>query len=338
MRVLVTGGAGYIGSHTVVELMGRGHDVCIYDNFHNSSPIVLDRIRSLTNGALELVEGDIRDRDVLQDAFASARPDAVIHFAGRKAVGESEANPLDYYDTNVGGTLNLLRVMQDLGCGKLIFSSSATVYGEPEYLPYDEDHPCAPTNVYGRTKLLAENLITDWARDGRSAALLRYFNPVGAHASGMIGEDPSGEPGNLVPYVAQVAIGRREAVAVFGEDYETADGTGERDYIHVTDLARAHVASLDWLADAEGARRFNIGTGHAASVREVIAAFSRAVGADIPTKIAPRRAGDIAQMRADPSRAERELGWKAERDLNDMVASAWAWQSANPLGYASEPD
>ncbi len=335
MRVLVTGGAGYIGSHTLLELMAQGHEVCVFDNYSNATPDVLTRVRSLSNGVIHDYVGDVRDSDKLDEVLQDFQPDAVIHFAGLKAVGESAEKPLYYYDVNVSGTLTLLRAMARAGCKKLIFSSSATVYGEPEYLPYDEAHPTNPTSVYGRTKLMAESILSDWAAagDDRTAVLLRYFNPVGAHASAQIGEDPKDVPNNLMPFIAQVAVGKRDVLQVFGEDYDTPDGTGLRDYIHVVDLARAHVAAIDYAANAHGARAFNIGTGLSYSVRDMVSAFEKASGQQIPTKTVPRRAGDIAVMQADASRAKAELDWEATHGLDDMAASTWAWQSQNPDGY-----
>ena len=338
MRVLVTGGAGYIGSHTLLELMAQGHEVCVFDNFSNSSPRVLDRVRSLSNGTVTSHTGDIRDRAALDQVMAVFKPETVIHFAGLKAVGESAVKPVSYYDVNITGTLCLLAAMEQVGCKRIIFSSSATVYGEPVYLPYDEAHPLAPTSVYGRTKLMAEEILTDWAasRPQTSAVLLRYFNPVGAHPSAQIGEDPSDIPNNLMPFIAQVAVGKRPYLSIFGDDYDTPDGTGLRDYIHVVDLARAHVAALDYAAKTTGARPFNIGTGQSYSVREMVAAFARAAGRDILVQVAPRRAGDIAAMQADASRAAAELGWTATHTLDDMTASTWAWQSANLDGYKTK--
>lgn len=336
MRVLVTGGAGYIGSHTLLELLGQGHDVCVLDNYDNSSPVVLDRVRNLSNGGtVSAYEGDIRNSQSLDQVMQDFKPDTVIHFAGLKAVGDSMSDPLGYYDVNVNGTLALLHAMDRAGCRRIIFSSSATVYGEPVYLPYDEAHPLAPTSVYGRTKMMAEHLITDWARthDDASGVLLRYFNPVGAHPSARIGEDPSDVPNNLMPFIAQVAVGKRKALAIFGDDYDTPDGTGQRDYIHVVDLARAHVAALNYAAKTSGARAFNIGTGQAQSVREMVQAFERASGKTIPCDVAPRRAGDIATMQANAARANAELGWQATHDLDDMARSTWDWQSQNPNGY-----
>ena len=334
MRVLVTGGAGYIGSHTLVELLGQAHDVLVLDNLENSSPVVIDRVKALTNGNLDFVEGDIRDDAAMDGVMDSFRPDAVIHFAGLKAVGDSMEQPLSYYDTNVRGTIGVLRAMDKVGCTRIIFSSSATVYGEPVYLPYDEAHPLNPTSVYGRTKLVSEHIIGDWANaTGGTGILLRYFNPVGAHASATLGEHPDGVPNNLMPFIAQVAVGKRKALSIFGDDYDTPDGTGQRDYIHVVDLARAHVAAVNYAQDAKGAKTFNIGTGQPYSVREMVAAFEKACGKEIPFVVAPRRAGDIAAMQADASLAKAEMGWAADHGLDDMAASTWAWQSANPNGY-----
>ena len=340
MKVLVTGGAGYIGSHTLVELLGQGHEALVVDSFSNSSPAALDRVRELSNGWLESEDCDIRDTARLTEAATRFRPDAVIHFAGLKSVGESVRRATDYYDVNVAGTVSLLRAMEAAGCGKIIFSSSATVYGEPEYLPSDEAHRIGPTNVYGQTKAMAEQLLSDWSRaePGRGAILLRYFNPVGAHASGRMGEDPRGVPENLMPFLAQVATGRRDALRIWGDDYPTPDGTGIRDYIHVTDLARAHVAALARCATLEGPCAYNIGTGRGISVREMLQAFERVVGRPLPHEIHPRRPGDVAEMRADPTKANRELGWQAEFDVDDMVQSLWAWQSANPWGYGAPPE
>ena len=334
MRVLVTGGAGYIGSHTMVELLGQGHEALILDDYSNSSPVVLERIAKLTNGKVEAVRGDVRDDGVLDQVMADFRPEAVIHFAGLKAVGESMEKPLHYYDVNVNGTIRLARAMERVGCRRVIFSSSATVYGEPVYLPYDEAHPLNPTSVYGRSKMIAEHILGDWAtQTGGTAVLLRYFNPVGAHPSGTMGEHPEGVPNNLMPFIAQVAVGKRDKLSIFGEDYDTPDGTGQRDYIHVVDLARAHVAALDYAAQAKGARAFNIGTGRPYSVREMVAAFAAASGREIPVQVVPRRAGDIAKMEADASRAADELGWRATHSLADMAQSTWDWQSRNPNGY-----
>jgi UDP-glucose 4-epimerase len=335
MRVLVTGGAGYIGSHTTVELLSQGHQVALVDSFVNAHPEVIRRIRDLSNGSLTDHRADVRDTDALTAIATAFRPEAAIHFAGLKAVGESRERPVDYYDVNVGGTLSLLRAAEAAGCLRIIFSSSATVYGEPVYLPYDEAHPLNPTSVYGQTKRMAEQVLTDWAAadPGRTAMLLRYFNPVGAHHSGRLGEDPQGEPQNLMPYLAQVATGQRDHLRIFGDDYPTRDGTGIRDYIHVVDLARAHVAALNHAATATGTDVFNVGTGQGYSVREMHAAFCRATGRDLPVRLLPRRAGDIAEMQADPSKAARVLGWRAEYDLDRMAESLWTWARDNPHGY-----
>ncbi|MBE0413664.1 UDP-glucose 4-epimerase GalE [Yoonia sp.] len=340
MRVLVTGGAGYIGSHTLIELMAQGHAVCVLDNYKNATPAVLQRVRALSNGTMTDYAGDVRDGAMLDKVMTTFKPDAVVHFAGLKAVGESAEKPLDYYDVNVGGTLAVLQAMDRAGCRRIIFSSSATVYGEPVYLPYDEDHPTRPTSVYGQTKLAAEHILTGWTKANPDAAavILRYFNPVGAHHSARIGEDPRDTPNNLMPFIAQVAIGKRDALTIFGDDYDTPDGTGLRDYIHVVDLARAHVAALDYAARTNGAGIFNIGTGQSYSVRDMVSAFSRACGRDIAVKVASRRAGDIAAMQADASRARHAMGWTATHTLEDMTASTWAWQSANPNGYQTETD
>lgn len=336
MRVLVTGGAGYIGSHTLLELLGQGHEVCVVDNYENSSPAVLDRVRDLSNGGeVKVQKGDIRHGKTLDDVMLDFAPEAVIHFAGLKAVRDSMADPLSYYDVNVNGTLALLHAMDRHGCRRIIFSSSATVYGEPIYLPYDEVHPLNPISVYGRTKMMAEHLITDWARTHADASgvLLRYFNPVGAHSSARIGDAPSGILNNLMPSIAQVAVGKQAHVSIFGDDYNTPDGTGQRDYIHVVDLARAHVAALDYAARTPGVRPFNIATGQAQSVREIVTAFESASGKTIPCIVHARREGDIATMQANTTRANAELGWRATHSLGDMALSTWAWQSQNPNGY-----
>ena len=335
MRVLVTGGAGYIGSHTLLELMAQGHDICVLDNYCNSSPEVIKRVHELSNRSVNAFEGDVRDQALLDQIVTNFRPEAVIHFAGLKAVGESSNRPVDYYDVNVTGTLRLLAAMDRIGCRSLIFSSSATVYGVPAYLPYDEAHPTNPTSVYGRSKLMVEQILSDWTKANQdvSAVILRYFNPVGAHSSARIGESPRGVPDNLMPYVAQVATGKRADLTIFGDDYDTADGTGERDYIHVVDLAKAHVAALDYSVQTQGARPFNIGTGISYSVRQMVTAFREESGHTIPTKVTSRRDGDVAAMKADPSRANKELGWTAELGLKEMAASLWAWQSSNPDGY-----
>lgn len=336
MNIFVTGGAGYIGSHTLVQLLAAGHEVCVFDNFANSSPVALDRVRQLTNRDMELVEADIRDADALRDAVTTFAPDAVVHFAGLKAVGESSGLPLLYYQTNVSGTMNLLAAMDAANCRRIVFSSSATVYGEAQYLPFDEAHPVGPTNPYGRTKAMAEGVIGDWAAatPDASAVLLRYFNPVGAHESGRIGEDPRDIPNNLMPFVAQVAVGRRDKLSIFGDDYDTRDGTGERDYIHVVDLAAAHLAAIEYAARATGCEAINVGTGQGITVRELIAAYERACGHPIAFEIAPRRRGDVATSYAATAKAERLLGWRASLDIDDMCASSWKWQFENLQGYS----
>jgi UDP-glucose 4-epimerase len=335
MRVFVTGGAGYIGSHILVQLLAAEHEVCVFDNFSNSSPVALARVREIARCDFTRIEGDVVDKAGLERALADFAPDAVIHMAGLKAVGESSAAPLRYYRNNVTGSINLLEAMEQADCRRLIFSSSATVYGVPQYLPYDEAHPIAPFNPYGRTKAMIEEIILDWtkAAPATSAVLLRYFNPVGAHASGQIGEDPQGVPNNLMPFVAQVAVGRRARLSIYGDDYETRDGTGERDYIHVVDLAAAHLAALDYSGTATGCETINIGTGQSVTVKELVAAFERASGRDIPAATALRRAGDLPSYFASTDKAKRLLGWQAQLDLDDMCASTWRWQQKNPEGY-----
>jgi len=330
MKVLVTGGAGYIGSHTVVELAAAGFEVHIVDNFCNSERWILQRLETLCGKALPFTELDLTDETALQACFAAVKPDAVIHFAALKAVGESVQQPLRYHRNNVGGTLALLQAMQEHGCGHLVFSSSATVYGNPERCPIREDAPLGATNPYGQTKLVMEQVIRDLlAAPGSAlkAAILRYFNPAGAHESGLIGELPRGVPNNLVPFVAQTAAGLRDAVQVFGSDYPTPDGTGVRDYLHVVDLAQAHVAALRALRDGEAREiTVNLGTGKGYSVLEVIEAFGRAVGKPIPHKRVARRAGDAAECWADPSLAKQLLGWEASRGIDAMCVDAWRWQ------------
>jgi UDP-glucose 4-epimerase len=337
MRILVTGGAGYIGCHTCVELVGRGHDVVVVDNFVNSSHGVVERLQQLTGRELPVHEIDLRNtaalQAVLEDDF-----DAVIHFAALKAVGESCAKPLMYFDNNIGGTISLLQAMQDAGVRRLVFSSSATVYGDPAQVPVREDAPLQVTNPYGRTKLVMEQMLGDLCQadpDFR-VANLRYFNPVGAHPSGLIGEDPSGIPNNLMPYVCQVAVGRRARLQVFGNDYPTPDGTGVRDYIHVVDLARAHVDALEYLQREDRSLTVNLGTGRGVSVLELVHAFERASGREIPYDIVARRPGDVATVYADPSLAAELLGWRAALDVDAMCRDAWRWQSMNPEGYRGE--
>lgn len=335
--VFVTGGAGYIGSHTCLELLGAGHEVTAYDNFCNSQPEALHRVQAICGRTLTLIEGDLRDAARLTNALRDSGADAVIHFAGLKAVGESVQKPLAYYDNNVTGTLRLLEAMVACKVKKLVFSSSATVYGEPQRLPLDEGHALSATNPYGRSKLMVEDLLRDLHASDPSwhISILRYFNPVGAHDSGRIGEDPQGIPNNLLPFVAQVAVGQREWVSVFGDDYATPDGTGVRDYIHVVDLALGHLRALEWLASHAECRAINLGTGTGYSVLEMIRAFERASGRPVPYRIVARRAGDVASCYADPAVARRLLGWQATRDLQSMCGDAWRWQQGNPAGYKS---
>lgn len=339
MALLVTGGAGYIGSHTVVELLESGHEVVVLDNLSNSSRESLRRVAEITGRAPRLIEGDVRDAGLLDRVFAEQPIEAVIHFAGLKAVGESVRRPLDYYDNNVGGSIALCRAMARAGVYRLAFSSSATVYGDPADMPIPESCPVGvPTNPYGQSKLMVEGILRDLASsDPRwSIALLRYFNPVGAHPSGRIGEDPNGIPNNLLPYIAQVAVGRLERLSVFGNDYPTPDGTGVRDYIHVVDLAKGHVAALGFLAGHSGVHTWNLGTGKGYSVLQMVEAFERASGRPIPCTIAPRRPGDVAQCWADPAKARRELGWSARLGLDEMMTDTWRWQSQNPTGYVRD--
>lgn len=335
MRVLTTGGAGYIGSHTVLSLIEAGHDPVVLDNFSNSSPEAVRRVSELAGREVELIEADLLDAERIREIVRDGNFDAVIHFAGLKAVGESVAQPLRYYRTNIVSTLNLLDPLQEFGVRKFVFSSSATVYGTSGATQCVEDLPLGTTNPYGATKLHIEHILDDLAVSDPSwhIAKLRYFNPVGAHESGRIGEDPQDIPNNLMPYVSQVAVGRREFLSVFGGDYPTPDGTGVRDFIHVVDLAAGHVAALNELDSFPGSRAWNLGTGEGASVLQVVSAFSRAAGKEIPYKIVDRRPGDVAELVADPTRARLELHWKAERGLEDIARDAWRWQSSNPMGY-----
>jgi UDP-glucose 4-epimerase len=333
MRVLVTGGAGYIGSHTLVELLTEGHEALVIDNLSNGHEEALSRVKQLANKGFGFVTGDIRDGEALEKAFSDFSPEAVIHFAGLKAVGESVEQPLTYYENNVAGSVELLKAMDAHDCKKIIFSSSATVYGTPQYLPLDEDHPVSPVNPYGQTKLMVENILRDWAQDGRGATSLRYFNPVGAHVSGRIGEDPHDIPNNLMPYIAQVAIGKREALQIFGDDYETRDGTGERDYIHVTDLAKAHIAALEAMDEAAGFDVYNVGTGEGTTVKELLVAYGNVVGRELTFEITARRSGDVASSVASPKRANEVLNWSAKSSVHDATSSSWNWQSQNPDGY-----
>ena len=333
--ILVTGGAGYIGSHTCVALLEAGYQVVVYDNFCNSQPESIHRVRRITGGSIELVEGDVRDQSRLEATLKAHACQSVIHFAGLKAVGESVEKPLEYYDNNVVGSYRLLAAMQAVGINQFVFSSSATVYGDPQFLPYTESHPLAPTNPYGRTKRMVEDMLRDlFHSDPRwKIAILRYFNPVGAHASGLIGEDPLGIPNNLMPFIAQVAVGRREKLNVWGNDYPTPDGTGVRDYIHVMDLAEGHVSALRRLAEP-ACLEINLGTGQGYSVLDMVRAFERASGKTIPLSFAPRRPGDVASSYADPRQAEALLGWRARHGIEAICEDHWCWQRNNPRGYA----
>lgn len=336
MAILLTGGAGYIGSHTAVELLNAGYDVVIADNFGNSKPEVLNRVKELTGKDFKFYEMDVTDKAALTTLFENETVDAVIHFAGLKAVGESVAQPLRYYRNNLDTTLSLMEVMKEFGCKNFIFSSSATVYGTPESVPLTEDSKLGIcTNPYGWTKWMTEQILKDICKADSelSVVLLRYFNPVGAHESGRIGEDPQGIPNNLFPYIAQVAVGKRDHLNVFGNDYPTHDGTGVRDYIHVVDLAKGHVAALTYADNHRGVEVFNLGTGVGYSVLDMVKAFETANGIKIPYEIAPRRAGDIAECYADPTKAREVLGWTAEKTLEDMCRDTWKWQSENPNGY-----
>ena len=340
VNVLVTGGAGYIGSHTTLALLQAGYEVVVVDNLCNSSYESLLRVEQICGKSALFIQGDIRDRELLDDLFSTYQIGAVLHFAGLKAVGESVQKPLDYYDNNVTGSLTLCQAMAQAEVYRLVFSSSATVYGEPAQMPIREDYPTGvPTNPYGRSKLMVEELLQDLAHsDPRwSIALLRYFNPVGAHAGGLIGEDPNGIPNNLLPYVSQVAIGTLKQLSVFGGDYPTQDGTGVRDYIHVVDLAEGHLKALQSINQKTGVNIWNLGTGTGYSVLEMIRAFEQASEQPVPYQIVSRRPGDIAECWADPAKAELELGWKAMRGLQDMMADTWRWQSLNPQGYRTKP-
>lgn len=337
MKILVTGGAGYIGSHTVVELLNDGYEVVVIDNLSNSSQESLKRVEEITGKAPEFYEADVRDGVVLDELFRAGDIDAVIHFAGLKAVGESVEKPLLYYQNNLDSTMVLLEQMEKHDVKKLVFSSSATVYGDPATLPITEDMPRSATNPYGQTKLMIEQILEDISatNSGWNITSLRYFNPVGAHESGLIGEDPNGIPNNLLPYVSQVAIGKREKVNVFGGDYATPDGTGVRDYIHVVDLAKAHLAALRHIDHPDVYKAYNIGTGIGVSVLELVQAFGKAAKKEIPYEVIDRRPGDVAACYADPSLAHRELDWKAELDIDRACADSWRWQSQNPNGYSS---
>ncbi len=336
MKILVSGGAGYIGSHTVIQLLAAGHGVTVVDSFANAKPSVVGRLEALTGAPLDVRSFDLTDHDKTEQLFADERFDAVIHFAGFKAVGKSVEKPLEYYENNLVSTFSLVRAMRRHGVRKLVFSSSATVYGADAKVPMREDAPTSATNPYGWTKVMIEQVLRDVAAADPSmrVALLRYFNPVGAHPSGQIGEDPQGIPNNLMPFIAQVAVGRREKLLVFGDDYDTPDGTALRDYIHVEDLASGHLAALNRLDSTDDAvSTWNLGTGHGTSVLEVLRAFERACGHELPYQIVGRRAGDIAASYADPSKANAELGWRATKTIDDMCADQWNWQRQNPQGY-----
>lgn len=336
-NLLVTGGAGYIGSHAVLECLAAGHRVVVLDNLCNASRESLSRVEGMAGRAPVFIHGDVRDQGLLQNLFEKYEIDAVMHFSGLKSVSDSLARPLEYYDNNVGGTLCLCHAMEAAGVGRLVFSSSATVYGDPEKVPINENCPTgAPTNPYGESKLIVENMLRRLARaDARkSIALLRYFNPIGAHPSGLIGEDSHDTPNNLLPFVSGVAAGRLSSLPVYGRDYPTKDGTGVRDYIHVMDLVSGHLAALEYLRRNNGVHTWNLGTGNGYSVHEVVTAFERVSGRAIPLHICERRPGDIAECWSDPEKAKRELGWEARKGLEDMLADAWRWQSNNPDGYA----
>ncbi len=333
--VLVTGGAGYIGSHTNVELLGAGYEVIVLDNLSNSQYTAIERVEEISGRKITFIEADLRNKDDTHAVFGKHAIDAVIHFAGLKAVGESVNIPIPYYQNNIGGTLNLLEAMNDAGVKSLVFSSSATVYGEPASLPITEDFPVSATNPYGRSKLIIEEMLGDvYQSDPHwNIARLRYFNPVGAHESGRIGESPNAIPNNLMPYISQVAVGKLEALPVFGSDYPTVDGTGVRDYIHVVDLAKGHIKALEKLAGSPGLVTYNLGTGQGYSVLEMVAAFEKASGRPVPYRLAPRREGDIATCYADPGLAARELGWRVEKGIAEMCEDSWRWQYNNPQGY-----
>jgi len=335
MAILVTGGAGYIGSHTCVQLLDAGYEVIILDNFSNSKPVVIKRIRKITGRSFDTITGDILDKKLLEKVFTAYRIDSVIHFAGLKSVPESVGIPLSYFHNNVSGSINLFEAMKEHGIKNIVFSSSATVYGTTDKMPITEDAPLSAVNPYGRTKLMIEDILRDLYISDSSwnIILLRYFNPVGAHRSGLIGEDPNGIPNNLVPYISQVAVGKLKELGVCGTDFPTRDGTGIRDYIHVVDLADGHLKALEKLAKNPGIAAYNLGTGRGTSVLEMVDAFAKAVDRKIPYVIKGRRPGDVAECYSDPSKAERELGWRAVRDIDDMCRDTWNWQVKNPSGY-----
>lgn len=335
--ILVTGGAGFIGSHTCVELLNRGDEVVVVDNLRNSKEVSLNRVKDITGKTVKFHNADVCDSAAMEAIFKEQKIDAVIHFAGLKAVGESNTIPLTYFENNVSGTVTLLKEMKKAGCHNIVFSSSATVYGDPASVPINEDFPLTSTNPYGRSKLMVEDIMRDFskAEPDWNIVLLRYFNPIGAHKSGTIGEDPQGIPNNLLPYITQVAVGKLTELSVFGDDYNTPDGTGVRDYIHVVDLAIGHLKAIDKMDDNPGLVAYNLGTGNGYSVLQVIQAFEKASGKKVPYSIKPRRQGDAAECYASPDLALKELGWKAERGIEEMCEDAWRWQSANPKGYGS---
>ena len=337
LRVIVTGGAGFIGSHAVVELVSRGDEVLIVDNFSRASPLSISRIEQIIRSKLKVARCDVLDTEKLKQIFVEFKPDMVIHFAGLKSVGESSQNPLLYYRDNLQGAVSVLEAMQTSNCHSIVFSSSATVYGEPEQLPITEDHPVAPESPYGRSKLYIEEIIRDWcaATTNSKAFVLRYFNPIGAHKSGLIGEDPTGIPNNLMPFITRVAVGSLEKLQVFGDDYPTSDGTGSRDYIHVTDLAHAHAKAIDAFDKIDGCEVVNVGTGQGYTVLEVVRAFESASGITIPYEFVDRRPGDVAAYYADCTKAKEVLGWTATNTIDDMCRSSWNWQHKNPKGYNS---
>lgn len=337
MKVLVTGGAGFIGSHTVLELFKNNHDVLVYDNFSNSSLKVIERMENILKKKVSFLKADLRDKPTLKRCFEEYKPESVIHFAGYKAVGDSVEKPIKYYDCNVQSTICLLDVMNEVNCNNIVFSSSATVYKETDNLPYTETHACMPASPYGRTKYFNEQIIDDWVKSNNEACavILRYFNPVGAHSSGMIGEDPLEIPNNLMPYISQVAIGKIKYLNVFGSDYSTRDGTGERDYIHVIDLASAHISAIDFASKNKGIEIFNIGTGNGTTVLELAKEFSIASGIEIPINFCSRRKGDVAASYADCSKANKLLNWRAKLSIKKMCTDSWHWQSLNPKGYDS---
>lgn len=335
MKILATGGAGYIGSHSCIAFLEAGHEVIVADNYNNSCPEAIKRVEQITNKKVKVYEGDVCDKEFLRKIFSENDIDVAVHYAGYKAVGESAKIPLEYYDNNLNSTLSLLYVMREFGVKRVVFSSSATVYGTVKEMPLTEDSPIGAINPYGRTKLFIEEIMRDLAAsdDEWSIALLRYFNPIGAHESGLIGEDPKGIPNNLMPYIAQVAVGKLEKLNVFGNDYNTPDGTGVRDYIHVMDLGRGHEKAVQYVMNNKGCEAINLGTGRGYSVLELKDAFQRASGIEIPFVIAPRRAGDTDEVYADPKKAEKLLGWKAQKTVDEMCADTWRWQKNNPNGY-----